>query len=439
MPPSLLTFKTRNDKLAARKSGRIEGYFGQIARGRPKKAFDNDLPMNQTVSDFAKQAAAVKAKAKEPKYTNWTTVENFPRLREAVLRYLSKTDQDDLDCPISSSTIHRNAHKWLKVSGECSVAVEDLDRELLFGSTKSRGGGVPLLNESELELLNSTLLYRDQANNGMSRSEAVSLICELAQCSDRKKACNHLNYLVSHNKLSGLKRGGRVVAAQATTKKRSQIVVEQQLRWHTTVEDALQELRRLNQPAIEFEDLCHHFWGNLDETCFQANADGSVKVIASSEKKKTEKISEDCRSSITSLRIGMASGIQGPFTFLAKGVKNDRPALNKVLQKRCPEGSRIVMTPNAYMNDEVYERIVPDLCKGIRQMPVIKDYPNWWVAITLDGFGSHVNVHSTQQIFSDHKILIIKEEGDTSHVNQAYDQQVAKSVSATNEQLVESN
>ena len=59
----------------------------------------------------------------------------------------------------------------------------------------------------------------------------------------------------------------------------------------------------------------------------------------------------------------------------------------------------------------------------------------WWgvtstaktatMAITLDGFGSHLEGRALQ-VFADHKILIIKEEGDTSQVCQAYDKDVAK-------------
>ena len=45
--------------------------------------------------------------------------------------------------------------------------------------------------------------------------------------------------------------------------------------------------------------------------------------------------------------------------------------------------------------------------------------------LTLDGFGSHVNVNEAQKIFADNKILIAKE-GDSSHVNQPYDQIIAK-------------
>jgi hypothetical protein len=55
------------------------------------------------------------------------------------------------------------------------------------------------------------------------------------------------------------------------------------------------------------------------------------------------------------------------------------------------------------------------------------DHPDWWVILTLDGFSSHLTVATALQVFHDHKIMIVKEEGDTSAVNQPYDQNVAKS------------
>ena len=45
--------------------------------------------------------------------------------------------------------------------------------------------------------------------------------------------------------------------------------------------------------------------------------------------------------------------------------------------------------------------------------------------LSLDGFGSHLNADQLL-VFSEHKILVIKEEGDTSQVSQAYDQLVAR-------------
>ena len=66
------------------------------------------------------------------------------------------------------------------------------------------------------------------------------------------------------------------------------------------------------------------------------------------------------------------------------------------------------------------------MAKGIRALPVVRDHPNWWFVLSLDGYGSHLNVYKTLKLFADHKIWLVKEEGDTSHVNQAYDQAVAK-------------
>ena len=58
-------------------------------------------------------------------------------------------------------------------------------------------------------------------------------------------------------------------------------------------------------------------------------------------------------------------------------------------------------------------------------MTVIKDHPDWKVVVTLDGFSSHL-VPAGLEPFTDALIEVVKEEGVTSAVNQAYDQSVAK-------------
>ena len=58
-------------------------------------------------------------------------------------------------------------------------------------------------------------------------------------------------------------------------------------------------------------------------------------------------------------------------------------------------------------------------------MEVVKDHPDWWMTVTCDGFGSHV-MDKANELFAKHKIQIVKEEGDTSQVNQSCDQDVAK-------------
>ena len=84
------------------------------------------------------------------------------------------------------------------------------------------------------------------------------------------------------------------------------------------------------------------------------------------------------------------------------------------------------MKPNTLMTDEAWLIIVPKLCKYIRQMRVIREHPVWLVLFSMSGYGYHVNVTKELEIFSAHKILVVKEEGDTYHVNQVYDQFVTK-------------
>jgi hypothetical protein len=61
------------------------------------------------------------------------------------------------------------------------------------------------------------------------------------------------------------------------------------------------------------------------------------------------------------------------------------------------------MTPTACMNDEKRANIALVLADGIIAMPVIRDPPDWWVTLTMDGFSSHVNVDSAHAVFYNRK------------------------------------
>ena len=84
------------------------------------------------------------------------------------------------------------------------------------------------------------------------------------------------------------------------------------------------------------------------------------------------------------------------------------------------------MTSNSFITDKAWLKIVPTLCKSIHNQEVIQDHPYWWVLLSLYSFVSHVNLPKSHEIIARYKIIIIKEEGNTYHVNQAYDQQVEK-------------
>jgi hypothetical protein len=93
------------------------------------------------------------------------------------------------------------------------------------------------------------------------------------------------------------------------------------------------------------------------------------------------------------VRLGSAAGVKGPRIYLAKGKELIVASMTKKYFARihkAPIGSYVKMTPNAYMTNEVWLDIAPSLCKGIRSMKGICDHPNWWVVLSYDGYGSHL-------------------------------------------------
>ena len=175
---------------------------------------------------------------------------------------------------------------------------------------------------------------------------------------------------------------------------------------------------------VKFMEIRKHFWFNLDETGLLFS-EGNLQVIGSKERKKHEKDNQNSRDSITCIRIGSAGGTNGPAIFLSKGKKVDSRPCRNLEKHGAPPGSKVFPTSNAYLNDETWVEIVPHLCKAIRKMPHVRDHPNWWCVITFDGYATHL-LPDQLKVFSDHKIMVAKEEGDTSQVCQSYDQYVAK-------------
>jgi hypothetical protein len=220
--------------------------------------------------------------------------------------------------------------------------------------------------------------------------------------------------------------------AQATTTKWSAITVAQQFRWHTMYEAGLNQLRERNTGVCNltgktFGELIRHFIVGGDETCMHASA-GHTYVIGSTGRKKHEKILHDSRCSITMYRTGSVAGDTGPTIFLMAG-ERIRSNFNDAMLKRngAQEGSTIIMTPTAFVTEEAWTKMTPSLVRGLRSMPIVIDNPQWWMLEIFDGFGPHLSSLAAMEIRHDNKILAMKEEGDSSHVNQAYDKFVAKS------------
>jgi hypothetical protein len=64
--------------------------------------------------------------------------------------------------------------------------------------------------------------------------------------------------------------------------------------------------------------------------------------------------------------------------------------------------------------------------RRIRKLAAICEQPTWWVIEIWDNFSAHFCVPVVMEIYRRNYILMVNEEGDTSHCNQAYDQSVAR-------------
>ncbi len=375
------------------------------------------------------------------KYTNYKSVEGAAALNEAVNHYIvhgtylsssnveQVSDQPIVFIPKSTVRDHARKRKSMESAAKPSLPPpERLNSGAAEVMLKEQSTGYKCLtNPAMRDFIMQTIKFRDEAQNGMPRKEVIQFIVKLTGGSN-KQCENHFDWMIRNKKLPELKSHGRVQTAQATTTKRACIRVEQQLRWHNTIESVWEDHCLFNQPTNEFRVLQPHFQLNLDETCVMASI-GSLKIVGSAEVKKHERTVSDNKDSITIVRIGSAAGVSGPWIFLISkqtALDKNSPLIN--LQRNFPNvppWSIVVPTPNAYMTNETWCEIAPSIAKGIRSMPVIKDYPHWKVCLTLDGFGSHL-VPEALPAFTDAFIEVVKEEGDTSQVNQAYDQSVAK-------------
>ena len=162
-----------------------------------------------------------------------------------------------------------------------------------------------------------------------------------------------------------------------------------------------------------------HFVVGFDEACLMADADGNIKIIGEFKKKKHEKIVGDCRASSTLARSGSFGGSNGPTGFIMAGQRVKTGYTEAYLERHgAAPGSQILMTESAFMTEECWEEMTPKYVDGYRKMPYIVDNPQWWMLEIFDGFGAHYSSLKAMKYRYDKKVLSMKEEGDSSHVNQ---------------------
>jgi hypothetical protein len=224
------------------------------------------------------------------------------------------------------------------------------------------------------------------------------------------------------------------VVAQHTTMKRSDITVPRQYQWHQTYERSLDELRHKNTGVYRisgktFGELIYCFITAGNDTNLMARDDNrGGRVISAANRKKHEKKSADCRSSISLYRTGAVAGDTVPTIFLMKGKTKRHGFTDQYLRSNgCTIGYTVIMIENALMTVDAWERMTPNVILGFRNInKYVAANPQWWVLEIFDGFGAHLLSHKANEELFAAKIFPPKEEGDTSHVCQAYDKHVAK-------------
>jgi len=220
---------TRQAKSDALNKGLITGHFGVVHAGRPKK-----VQVQNTQQPITITAQVTRAKLACTRI-QWNSEKFFPILKASVLAKLKGQDLSEdllvgsvLLAPIDDRTMKRTCEKFKTLATSERIELENITREMVYRATKNKG----LLESKGIAVIQDIIVCRDDANNGMSRDEAITLVSQLSQCFDRLKCEQHWNYLVAKKKMPKLKAGGRVKKAQNTTIKRTQIHVEQQLRFH---------------------------------------------------------------------------------------------------------------------------------------------------------------------------------------------------------------
>ena len=366
----------------------------------------------------AESGAAPKAKRQR---VNYSTGEPFERLKKAVSDWDNKAGDYLVETPMSMQRFAQIVR--IPYATFSPYVCEDKGKRKVVGIGV---GPTSLLDADATQFVADVLRRRDRGNDGVNRREGADLVQDLMPELSRTQAVTAFRRVRAKNDdvLSG------IVKANRSTEKRSAITVPQQFRWHQAVDAAFAFLREKNTGLTPggqtFGEVMPYFVFGGDETCLLAS-DGDVSIIGDKAKPKHDVAAGSSRTSITMYRVGSAAGADGPTGFLPPGARKKTGYDDDFLIKHgASAGSTFAMTPTGYMTEEAWVELAPKMAAGIRAVPVVCDMPDWWVLKIVDGFGPHVSSETAMQIYADHKIVLLKEEGDSSHVNQSYDQHVAK-------------
>ena len=377
----------------------------------------------------APPTAVASAKSAPMKRTNWASGTNAAKLAQAVKEWNEKSGRAAEQEFIGEADMRKPSIREFCTMVDIPVGTFSKyvtptdDKRQALGT---HAGKPAHLSADESQFVADNIRRADRSNDGLKRRQILDIVQEIVPSLSRGQSAQALRAVRhTHKALTG------IVKAQATTTKRTAITVTQQYRWHMMIESCYAELRQHNTGLCKhsgktFGEVIEHFiWGG-DETCLLASA-GDVHIIGDKDKKKHEVKAGDSRMSIAMYRIGSVAGETGPTAFLMSGQRRRENYTNEFLERHGGAvGSSVHMTPTGFMTEKAWEELTPHQIRGIKAMPYIKANPQWKCIEILDGFGAHFSSPTAMQMKADANIICVKEEGDSSHVNQGYDQFVAK-------------
>jgi hypothetical protein len=297
-----------------------------------------------------------------------------------------------------------------------------------------RQGRPPLVSDADADAICDIVARLDQLNCGLDVAEIIDMMADMLVESPVQLTSQQLQNTWQHRIKRNPKLTSRV-KVEATTKDRSGAITELAQRRYMQLVAQMENLCALKSVGEDkatgktWRELQEHFTANLDEEGLMASLDGE-HVIGWAGKRDHQRNSKGSRVSITGVKTGTAAGEKAPHVYLLQGVEGDKPKSpydkSKWLEANgAPPGSRVIMTPSAYMTNTVWDQVALIVAKGLRNLPVVRDNPDWWIILYLDGFESHTNTAAAQAIFTEHKIFVVKENSHSSHINQAFDDQPA--------------
>ena len=118
---------------------------------------------------------------------------------------------------------------------------------------KNQGQNLLLSNKVRGRIQN-IIVARDGRNSPFGCKDILKILESVAGCT-LNQADNYNCYAVKNSKFLKSKKGGKVSSAQKTTTSRTQVTIQQQHWWHSTIDQVWEQQVETNIPVVDFQPV----------------------------------------------------------------------------------------------------------------------------------------------------------------------------------------